>query len=92
MWVFSPDFSQVSKYAEIGPGASTRKFLVSHEVGHWINREWVQNNMGYNNGTWTANSGDPDCAFAGVAADTQYREQKKAACHYAGECTCRVRP
>lgn len=84
---------QSTKYAEIQPGSSNRKFLVSHEVGHWINREWVGNDMGYNNGTWTANSGDPDCAFAGVGSHAMRSKEYSVAAfiegfaHYLGAIT-----
>ncbi|MFT5154849.1 MAG: hypothetical protein ACI841_004857 [Planctomycetota bacterium] len=50
------------------PGDSNRKFLVGHEVGHWLHRQWTNDQMGYDNATWSANSGDPECAFAGVGS------------------------
>lgn len=50
------------------PGDANRKFLVGHEVGHWLNRQWTDDDMGYDNGTWLANSVDPDCAFNGVGS------------------------
>lgn len=56
------------QYVEIEPGRTDRKFLVGHEVGHWMNRAWTNDDMGYFNTSWDANSGDADCAFAGVGS------------------------
>lgn len=59
---------QPSIYVEMQPGKTNRKFLVGHEVGHWIHRQWTNNDMGYDQWSWSANSSDPDCAFDGVGA------------------------
>lgn len=57
---------QPGNFAQIQPGRTDRKFLVGHEVGHWIHRQWTHDDMGYDNNSWSANSSDDDCAFVGV--------------------------
>jgi hypothetical protein len=57
---------QDNNYVEIAAGATNRKFLVGHEVGHWIHYQWVSGDTGFVQQSWSANSGDADCAFVGV--------------------------
>ncbi|HVS19653.1 MAG TPA: hypothetical protein VMT18_13700, partial [Planctomycetota bacterium] len=55
---------QSGNTVRIQPGAEQRKFLVGHEVGHWLHRTWTNDQLGLF--AYGANSGDPDCAFVGV--------------------------
>lgn len=50
----------------IQPGTEKRKFLVGHEVGHWLHRWWTNNQLGLFVNSYHANSGDAPCAFVGV--------------------------
>ncbi|MFN0244847.1 MAG: hypothetical protein ACKVWV_18335 [Planctomycetota bacterium] len=56
----------LTTYVQIEPGRTDRKFLVGHEVGHWMHRTWTDDDMGFWDTSWDADSGDVDCAFAGV--------------------------
>ncbi len=67
-----------NNYVQIEPGKSTRKFLIGHEVGHWLNRQWTGNDLGIFNDTWTANSSDADCAFLGVGSHAMRSKERSA--------------
>jgi hypothetical protein len=56
------------QFLQIEPGRTNRKFLVGHEVGHWIHRLWTNDDLGLDNSTYSANSGDADCAFVGAGS------------------------
>ena len=59
---------QPTSYVQIEPGKTDRKFLIGHEVGHWIHRRWTGNDLGLYANSYSANSGDADCAFLGVGS------------------------
>ncbi len=59
---------QNGNYVQIAPGSTTRKFLVGHEVGHWLHYQWTSGSPGFYNHSWDGDSGDADCAFVGVGS------------------------
>lgn len=63
---------------QMEPGKSNRKFLVGHEVGHWIHRQWTDDDMGYFDNSWSANSSDADCAFLGVGAHAMRSKERSS--------------
>lgn len=54
-------------YVEMKPGDGNRKFLVGHEVGHWIHRKW-STTLGLHAGAYDDNAGGPNCEFNGVGS------------------------
>lgn len=56
---------QPDDFVEMKPGDSNRKFLVGHEVGHWIHRKWAST-FGLSAGAYGADAGGAFCAFNGV--------------------------
>ncbi len=57
------------QFVQIEPGRTNRKFLIGHEVGHWIHRHWMADTLlGLDEFTYSANSTDPDCAFVGAGS------------------------
>lgn len=57
---------QKNNYVEIAPGSTNRKFLIGHEVGHWIHYQWTSGVPGFYDHSWDGNSNDADCEFTGV--------------------------
>jgi|GEM_PF-2274011 len=56
---------QPENEVQMRPGASNRKFLVGHEVGHWIHRRWSGSLLLYEN-TYEGDAGGAFCEFDGV--------------------------
>ncbi|MFT7486511.1 MAG: hypothetical protein ACI9F9_002366, partial [Candidatus Paceibacteria bacterium] len=58
---------QPGDYVEMKPGAGNRKFLVGHEVGHWMHRKWSIT-LGASLTAYDDNAGGPNCAFDGLGS------------------------
>jgi len=58
---------QPDDFVEMKPGDSNRKFLVGHEVGHWIHRKWA-GTLGLAAGAYGDDGGGAFCAFNGVGS------------------------
>ncbi len=69
---------QPNNFVQMEPGKTNRKFLVGHEVSHWIHRRWTGDDMGYFNDSWSANSADADCAFLGVGSHAMRSKERAA--------------
>ncbi len=69
---------QSGNFVEIEAGVTNRKFLVGHEVGHWLHYQWTNGQTGLYSHSWDENSGDADCAYAGVG-DHAMRSKEWAA-------------
>ncbi len=59
---------QTGNYVQIAPGSTNRKFLVGHEVGHWLHYQWTGGSPGFYAHSWDHDSADSDCAFVGVGS------------------------
>lgn len=71
---------QIDDTVRMKPGDSNRKFLVAHEVGHWIHRWWTNDKLGLLQGSYSANSTDLDCAYlAGLAHAMRSKEYSSGA-------------
>lgn len=60
---------------EIKPGAGNRKFLLGHEVGHWIHRKWATT-LGMSNAAYDDNAGGQACEFDGVGSHAMRSREK----------------
>jgi len=64
-------------YVEMKPGDGNRKFLVGHEMGHWIHRKWSIS-LGLNAGAYDADSGGAFCEFNGVGSHAMRSRETSA--------------
>lgn len=53
---------------------SERKFLVGHEVGHWLESGW-RGGFGGGGGSYLFNDGDPQCAFVGLGDHAMFSRE-----------------